>query len=265
MTNQASSDIVKLKVGALKKEYSLKEKANSAYSMRAFARDIGVSHTLLVLIFKGQRKVTDNFCKKVLNVAKLSPETKEILSLGIKLNLSEEEKTQKLSLNQAASMGDWVHYAILSLIHVDDFSWSDEWIAERLGISKPKALTAMKRIEELDLLEQDERGNFHQKATRIVVDNEQAFEAGKKFNKGMLQKAKESMDNCEFSHRSVSSTTFTLNPKYIPFAIEEIKKFRRKLSDQLETMGTQTEVYSLCVQLFPLTQIKTEESLKDAL
>lgn len=253
------TDISQLKLNALKSEYDVKSRANSAYSIRAFARDLGVSHTLLVLIFKGERAITEKFCRKVLTHAKISPETAEILSLGIKLELSDEEKIEKLSLNQAAMMSDWIHYAILSLLSIEGFRWEVQWVAERLGISKAKADLCMKRIEELGIVEETSDGRYIQKSTRIVVDNEQAFDAGKKFNMGMLKKAKESMTNCEFSHRSVTSTTFTLNPKYLPFAMEEIKRFRRKLSDQLETMGAQTEVYSLCVQLFPLTQMPQVE------
>lgn len=250
------TDISQLKVNALKNEYAVKSKANSSYSIRAFARDLGVSHTLLVLVFKGERKITEKFCRKVLSLGRISKEAKEILSLGIKIELSEEEKIQKLSLNQAAMMSDWIHYAILSLLSIEGFCWEPDWIAERLGISKSKAQVCMKRIDELDLIERTPEGKYIQKSQRVVVDNQQAFDAGKKFNMGMLKKAKESMDRCEFEHRSVTSTTFTLNPKYLPFAIEEIKRFRHRLSDQLESMGTQKEVYSLCVQLFPLTQVE---------
>lgn len=256
MLSENNFNIQKVKVSALRKEYSLKTEGNGSYSLRAFARDLGVSHTLLNLIFKGERKVTDAFSKKALESISLSQESKEAMALGLKKNLTPEEKFQKLSLSQASMMSDWVHYAILSLTEIEGFNWDHKWIASRLGIPPLKAATAMKRLEELNVLVTDEFGKMKQKSVKIVVDNNTAFDAGKKFNRGLMKKAIQSMDNCQFMHRDLSSTTFTLDPKYIPYAVSEIKKFRRKLSEDLETMGEQSEVYAITVQLFPLSDVE---------
>ncbi|MDD0851641.1 DUF4423 domain-containing protein [Halobacteriovorax sp. GB3] len=247
------------KVKVLKDEYHLKQRRNELYSLRSFARDLGVSHTLLSLIFKGKRRVTDTFSKKVKDNKVLTKKTREVLALGLEREPTPEESFQKLSLEQSEMMSDWIHYAILSLTEIPNFQWNAQWIANRLGTSQNKVKTAMARLKSLDVIEKNSKGQFTQKPLKIVVDNDIAFEAGKKFNKTLLKKASNSMEECDFDKRSISSTTFTLNPKHIPYAISKIKEFRRNLSEELESMDEQEEVYTLSVQLFPLTQISQEK------
>lgn len=251
-----TSHIQKMKVSALKKEYSHKSKNNDSYSLRAFARDLGVSHTLLNLIFNGKRNITEAFSKKVLECKRISHETSEILSLGLKKELSESQKIEKLTLSQVSMMSDWIHYAVLSLLVTDGFEWEASYVANRLGITQIKAREVMQRLLELEVVYCDDKGRYSQRSAKIVIDNEQAFEAGKSYNRGLLKKASDSMDACDFSERDLSSTIFTLDPKYIPFAVQEIRKFRRELSAQLETMGSLENVYALAVQLFPLTNME---------
>ena len=51
---------------------------NSGYSVRAFARDLGVSQTLLSLVLSGKRPVTLELAARIAAVLKFSPEKSEI-------------------------------------------------------------------------------------------------------------------------------------------------------------------------------------------
>lgn len=257
MMNQESINIQKVK--ALKEAFLKKSEKNESYSLRSFARDLDVSHSLLSLIFKGKRRISDAFSRKLLDSKFLSKETKEILLMGLKREPTPEENYKRLTISQSEMMSDWVHYAILSLLEIKGFEWDYEWISKRLGVDEDRIIIAMERLEELDVIGTKENGEYFQKPMKIVVDNEEAFDAGKSFNTGILNKAKVSMEECDFKHRDISSTTFTLNPKFIPYAISKIKQFRRSLSEELENMGDQSQVYTLSVQLFPLTKIEREQ------
>ena len=54
----------------------------------------------------------------------------------------------------------------------------------------------------------------------------------------------------------MSSMTLAIDPKLVPIAIKEIRKFRRKLTKFLESAAPAKEVYELSVQLFPISKGK---------
>ena len=46
--------------------------------------------------------------------------------------------------------------------------------------------------------------------------------------------------------------TFVMDPKELSFASQRITKFRRQLTEELESRGQPKAVYTLTLQLFPL-------------
>ncbi len=61
---------------------------------------------------------------------------------------------------------------------------------------------------------------------------------------------------------SIIMADLTVDTRKIPEAKALIRKFRRELAALMED-GTQDEVYQLCIQLFPFSQVRScpEEAL----
>lgn len=74
-----------------------------------------------------------------------------------------------------------------------------------------------------------------------------------------LEKAIHSLKTIPIELRDNTSMTLAISKKSIPFAKDEIKKFRRKLTKKLERFDDPDEVYQLVISLSPLTNIVTEE------
>jgi uncharacterized protein (TIGR02147 family) len=257
MTDQFQ-DIQKLKVGALRKEFSQKVCHNPHYSLRAFARDLDLSHTLLSLIFSNKRPLTNSTAQKLVSNERLGEETRSILSLGHIKKDEAKVEFQRLTLQSFAMISDWVHYAVLSLTEIIGFRWDATWIARKLRIGEGRAKTVMNRLTELNFIQKNEFGNYKQSVGKIVIGNKESTEAAQLYNKGLLKKAVQSMSETQFIERDLSSTTFAMDPQYIPYAIERIRSFRRELTQELEGLGAKKEVYALAVQIFPLS--KNEEN-----
>src|SRR5690606_17848684 len=130
----------KLKAKALAGELARRAKANPKYSLRAFARDMGGSQSLLSQMFAGGRAMTEEFNRNLLRDFKLSQKDRDILAMGLPSDTTREPS--KISLEQFAVISDWVHFAVLSLLDVTDLQYNAAWIAKRLNISEKKAKSA---------------------------------------------------------------------------------------------------------------------------
>lgn len=233
-------------------ELARRKKANEHYSHRAYARDLGVSHSLFSLILNGKRRVSNELVKTLLSISQLPSETLEPLKIG--LEQLQQQPSTKIELDKFALISDWIHYAILSLLKVEGFQWNVTWVSQRLNVSEQKAGRAMQRLTELGLVSCLEDGSYRQTTGPIVVENKDSSRAAKKFHSGLLKKALAAMNKGSFSERDLSSTVFTLSPEFIPYAVERIRNFRRSLTRELEGLGAQSEVYAITVELFPLTK-----------
>ena len=65
--------------------------------------------------------------------------------------------------------------------------------------------------------------------------------------------ALESLGRDPISRRDFSALTMIVDPTRLPEAKERVLRFKRELGELLEK-GEPSEVYSLAIQLFPLTR-----------
>ena len=232
---------------------------NPHYSARAFAKSLGVSHTLLSLIMSGKRRVSKKLAKKMTGTLVLSQEDAEALREHRRSNLESDEENSsnsdytQISLDTFALLSDWYHYAILSLLELPNAKLDTRWIATRLGIPQLDAKLAIERLKRLALIA-NIHGKWKQCTSPLKVENTQASTATTRHHKQLLQKAEEALENTDFRERDFSAMTFALDPKLIPFARKKIATFRRRLVKELEAQGTPSEVYQLTVQIYPITK-----------
>ncbi len=241
----------------VKLELELRQTENPRYSQRAFARDLGVSHALLSLAISGKRDISADFAQRLLEISRLPIEQLEAIKAGLPIDTP--NIFERIDLEKFEMISDWTHYAVLSLLEVEGSRWDVKWMSRRLGQSPAKVKVVMNRLDHLGLIKKLESGRAIQATAPIVVENQKSSIAAKRFNRRLLQKATAAMDEVPFESRDLSSTVFTLNPKYIPYAIERIRNFRRSLSNELENLGEQTDVYALAVQLFPVALLEDEK------
>ncbi|MCU1441761.1 MAG: hypothetical protein JWP85_2758 [Rhodoglobus sp.] len=245
----------------LRFEFSRRLQRNPQYSMRSFAKHIGVSHTLLSLVLNGHRKPSRGMVEQLAERLQYSPaKTAFLLGEQEKQNRSRAQvnknssKQETISLDQFALISEWQHYAILSLLQVPDTEFEAKFIAKRLAISPLLAKVSMQRLLNLGIVEQDASGKWKQKSGPIIVENTRSTESTRKFQRQLMGKAVDSMLNDPMEARDLSSTTFAMDPKHIPFAVKRIREFRRQLTDELEAFGEAKEVYNLTVQIFPTSK-----------
>ncbi|RYZ76879.1 MAG: TIGR02147 family protein [Proteobacteria bacterium] len=252
------------KIQILKSEFSARSKRNPRYSIRAFAKYLGVSHTTLSLIMAGKRPLSQKACLQIADRLGLDPVRAKVLK-GPYAASDSVKKKQKASfelvdLETFAFISDWLHYAILSLIDIDPKNLDSHHCAKRLGVSEPYARISLDRLKKLGLIE-TKGGVTLATGKQIRVDNSVTTAAAKKFQQQLLEKALVSLNESSFEEHDFSSMTIAIDPELIPYAREKIRTFRRQLTADLESRGTPTEVYNLTVQIYPVSK-KVENEKK---
>jgi uncharacterized protein (TIGR02147 family) len=222
--------------------------------MRAFARGLGISHTVLSHILSGQRPISAFTALKIASVLGWNPREKAETLQGRTLR---KEPTgdgfRAIDLDFFNLVSDWYHFAILSLVELPGFQLESKWVAARLGISEAQAKIALDRLRRLGLVAR-KAGRWVRTGKPIKIENSISNAATRKFHSQLLERASQSLENDPMALRDFSSMTLAMDPAAVPYALKRIRAFRRELTSELEAMGKPSEVYQMTVQLFPASR-----------
>ncbi len=247
----------------LLEEFLSNRRRNVRFSLRAFSKRLGVSHSVISEILSGKRPLTRKMAVKFSDRLSLDPAKSQLLLRGVVLSKIQNELPEDTEINRLTDksfhslelekfkmISDWYHFGILSLLEVEGARPNPKWIAKRLGITEKNARDALKRLTLLGLIKQTGRSlKLPEKSLSIYT---QGYDSAMRNNIAQhLERARVSLENDPAEVRELSTTTLAISSKNIPKAREAIKRFRRELSMLLER-ESRDRVYSLSVQLFPL-------------
>ncbi|WII72800.1 TIGR02147 family protein [Bdellovibrio sp. 22V] len=237
----------------LKEKFSEMQQRNPRFSLRSFAAKVGISAGRMNELIHDKRALSDFYAEKITIALGLNLQEKRRLYSFISTKARKVHSVRKLTREEGLSVRCWENLAILSLLRTDDFEPSFEWIAERLNVS-------VERVEEcFDILQQHQlvkvgNGTIERNSSRVVAT---ATKDTVHHERLKMEKSMEAMAHVAPIYRNHSAVTVATTPEKIKEANEKIKEFRRKLADFLED-GPKTEVYSLTINLFPLTDLRIE-------
>lgn len=240
----------------LNTEFDKRRKKNPAYSLRAFARDLGISKTSLGDVINGQRKLSQQNIKILadslgLSEAEMNALKADLLTSGIPRDVIEGDD---LSLIE-----DWHYLAILNLARIKGALFSAEWVGERLGIPVNTASTALRELSERNLIE-DCEGILVRKSKLLTTSTDIPSSSIMEHHRQSIDKALSALEEVEVELRDFTAVTYAINLKNLKEAKELILNFHRKLGKVLETEDAQ-EVYRLNIQFFPLTKVTNKENV----
>jgi uncharacterized protein (TIGR02147 family) len=239
---------------------------NPQYSMRAFAKYLGVDHASLSQLLRGKRALTG----------------RTILKLGTRLGLdrhavdgyvareaiwarnSEDEpsliEVRQLADDTSAVISDWYHYAILELTRLHNFKPDSRWIARVLGITADDVNLALSRLLRLGLLEMVARDRWIDRSGNTTASlaefNRAAVERLSEQVHRLMLKAIGTLPEGRYEH---SSTTVALSTAQLPAVLERIARFRRELIALFDQGCVRDDVYQLEINLFPMTTLHRDK------
>jgi len=248
----------------LVKELHDRKRRNPAYSLRSFSKSLGISAAGLSQVLSGKRPLSHKAALKIVERCAMGPDTAQSF-LSSALGKSWNETLQRidvllpgqfeeLELESFRAISDWYHYAILGLSGIEGNQSNEDWIADQLGISKKLAREAFQRLEKLGLIARRGRG-FYRCRTQLSVPTQGWEPAIQRYHQQNLQKAEEALASHKAQLELYSSITMAVDESQLAKAREMIRQFRRRMSRLLES-GQQERVYTLAIQLFPVSQKK---------
>jgi len=258
----------------LKSLLETKAKTNPAFSLRSFARLIGISPGHLSRVLKGEKKLSLEaaarlssalrhseseaayFRDLVILAATSSPlarqETLERLERS-----SSNQRALSLELEHFKVISDWYHFGILNLLNTVRAKSDDRWIARRLGISVAEAKAGLQRLENLGLIEVTAGKYKVVQGPGLTTPDDIASAALRKFHKQMLKKAEDALNDQNLTEREFNALTVAFDPTQTPKAKRLIREFMDRMNIELEQKPG-AEVYQLNVQFFRLSKLEKQ-------
>jgi uncharacterized protein (TIGR02147 family) len=235
----------------LLEELARAQARNPGYSMRAFAKRVGISQPAISQILAGKRPVTRKTAEKILRGLDKDPQT---IATLFQPELENTQKFKSLDMDSYHLIADWHYYAILSLAETKDFLGTPKWIAARLGIGEALAKDSVERLLRLDLLERDPKTKkLRATGEQLEAMSAIANPALKKASRQNIELAQKALEETEFAERDFTAITLCFDPDKMAEAKQMIKNFRRNFCKVMEAKPKK-EVYKLSIQLFPLTK-----------
>jgi uncharacterized protein (TIGR02147 family) len=253
----------------LQEEWIKRREKNSNYSLRRYARFLGVPAASLSLIINGRSCPSLKNATKMSAALSLAPDlqnkffssvAKAQMGRGLKRisrkireisSMIENETSQDLSLDVFRTISDWYHYAILMIAKTEGFKPDPKWIASQLGMSAADVVLAIDRLKKVGLLEITKKGQWEIQENFTLADKHITTRALKSHQRQILEKALNSLEEDPLELRSMTSHTMAIDPEKIPKAKLLIAKFTKDLEKLLEG-GRRKQVYQLGLALFPL-------------
>jgi len=259
----------------LDEEFEKRKNFNEAYSLRAFARDLGLPAPRLSLILKKREGISVEAAEEIANKLKLNEQKKQwfcssvgsLHSRSSKERESFKERVQQykheakvfseIHLEYFKVIADWYHFAILELTYLKDFKNDPHWIADVLKITPTEVKEAIDRMRALDLVVEND-GNLVDAFKFLATPNDVPSASLKKFNTQLMKKAMEALYEQDVLEREIASNIFSVRKDQLPLFKEKLRTFRRELEHEASQQKEKDAVYCLSMQFYELTNRSQE-------
>lgn len=232
----------------LRAEYTRRCEKNSQYSLRSYARYLGINVACLSVILKGKRPLTSKMIDRLSKKMDLTPYQMQ------KVNGLSDNQFELLTLDVYAVVSLWYHDAILELVHTKGFKPELKWIAKRLGITPTEVSLAVERLVRFEMLETSEKKWVVKKLYRNFVTNEFTTAALKRVQQKTLELSQHALENHDVANRYHSQMTMAIRTQDLAEAKKMLRAFREKFSFKMQKgKSNLDDVYQLALSFYSIT------------
>lgn len=247
----------------IRQEFQNRALKNNNYSLRAFARDLGLTSGNLSDVLN--KKTGLSLTKASLVAPKLNfrKEDQQLFLKLVEISLGNDKnknQSQLQILNSDSSyitladdyyrvLTEWYYFALVELVRVIDFQNDDEWIAKRLGILESEVRPAVERLLRVELLKET-HGELIQTYDYFISPSGTPSDTARKFHKQILERAALAVDHQAIEERNFTSGFLRVRKSDLPNIANRIKEFRREMAAEIESGEGHDSVYAFSIQFF---------------
>lgn len=259
----------------LNQAYLDRSSANPSYSMRSFARDLGISASTLSEVLSGKKGISPKralqfaktirlpewqvqmFCDLVTQDHAKSPSTRESARERLQ-HLKQENSVRLLNQSAARALTSWVDLAILELTYLKDFKPSPSWISKKLGIESTVAAKSIERLKAVDLLKVDsETGTWIDASPLFSTTDGIPSDSIRAFHRSVLQLAIQKLETKSVEERTVKTAVVSLSGDRIQRAKNILDEAIGKIVSLADESSQEREdILCFSLQLFSVLESK---------
>ena len=262
---------------------SSRQKQDSTFSMRKWAKEMGLnSNALLVMLLNGRRPIKlkhTSFLLRGLSFtsqeklyfqalvqyeSSSSIEEKELSSLWLSTIHPGKKGVRIREVEEYHIVAHWIHSAILSLCQLPSFDGSVEMAFKLLQKQIPpnEIRSAIERLIEFSYLERLENGKLLPCQSGTSTKDDIPNTAILNHHKEAIKKAYDTLEMTESNQRELRSFSFVMSKDKMEQAKNMIRKFQIQLEKAListteekeKDPEMEREVYQYNVQFFQITK-----------
>lgn len=258
-----NSSVEGIRVGEiLHRAYVERVARNGAYSHRAFARDLALSHSHLIRVLHGRRRMSYQLGLQVCEKLHWTGKDRALFLESVNASLRESpaqdrsgRRQRVVDLEKFRIMSEWYGPALWTLLSTPSCPSDSRRLASRLGIRTRDVDRMLERMQRAGLIESQD-GKWVKADEFLSIPEKYADETLYRYHTQVIQKALEALE-APFKgrrvQRDITSATFTVDPRKLEKAKAKIAKFRRELMGFL-TSSRGNSVFQLNLQFFELTR-----------
>lgn len=252
---------------------------NSSYSLRAFARDLGIPSANLSRAMSGARGFSKVTLKQISTRLALSEQERHLLESLCEKQFGKSKKSKeeadvklkqallyqvKIADEKVSLISDWYHMAILALMDLNTFKSDTTWISEQLNIHEKVVDLAIERLTTVGAIKK-ENGKLISTGNLFVDPRGVPSSAVKEFHHQIIKKADESIDMQGLDDRDIASLVMCFDKSKMKEAKEKIRKFREEFEAEFgpNEKATHQEVYGMGIQFYQITKFKENKNIKE--
>ncbi len=241
-------------------EFARRVRTNARYSLRAYARSLGMSPGALSEVLRGVRPLSHKAAARVIRSLGLNKGEANRLYSFIESEkrgaaVADDVKRARLDEDTFHLIAEWHHFAILNLMNTEGFRWQAAFIARRLGLTISQADQAMRLLMRLGLV--IKRGEKVVPAHDYVLSPEGIPSAAiRTYHSKILELAAQALETQNLAERDITGVGFALDPAHLERIKKEIADFQDALTAKYGS-GKKTEVYFLEMALFKMSKGET--------
>lgn len=236
----------------LQKTYQEKTGKNKLYSLRAFARDIGIGKSTLHEILNSEKRVTKSTALKILQYLEVPAKDFDTI-LNFNINPESDLVFKKLTPDEFQRIATCEHYALLSLCQLPNCPSAPEQLSQQLKLSKDQTIQIVESLFGLELIYKE--NNYLKRSSRLLTTT---YDVPNKiiqnYHASNLERIKNSLSEIEVEFRDIASSTFLMSPKKMEELKNDLKALRRKLVSNYEDKAKDSEAYLLNFSVIPISR-----------